>query len=309
MTKTTINLGGTTASWNDAPIAALMASMNDGSQRFLVMDFENTSGTNWALNTSVNGAPWVPQGEQNVGSQAVMTSDENPRVNIGSGVGASQWIDELVLWAGDKETFEQFTDEELSRVYELGNTLGVTMDQYGTPVSDSFDMYTVGPLAFSGSMNLYTEGPFAFSGSMPLYTEGPFPYNDNMNLFIEGSLAEAEGTTLRTINRFTKMSDHDPQLIGTFLLLASGVNIQVWDVVDGQNTPLALTSSGCYQVGNTERWGWSTANLPLTGKKKYHYYYRMTSTVDEIQLGEFFLTVPEGGRWSYPDSLGTHLVS
>ena len=309
MTKTTINLGGTTATWTDPGISSLMNSMNDGSQNFLVMDFENTSGDNWALNTSVNGAPWVPQGEQNTGSQAVLTSDVSPRLNIGSGVGASQWIDELVMWAGDKSTFEQFTEEELSRVYELGNTLGVTMDQYGTPISDSFDMYTVGPLEFSGSMNLYTEGPIEFSGSMNLYTEGPFPHNDNMHLFIEGSLAEADGTTLRTINRLTKMSDHDPQLIGTFVLLASGVNIEVWDVVDGQNVPLTLSSSGCYPVGDTERWGWSTAGLPLSGKKKYHYYYRMTSTVAEEQLGEFFLTVPEGGRWSYPDNLGTHLVS
>ena len=309
MTKTTINLGGATASWNDAAIASLMASMNDGSQRFLVMDFENTSGTNWALNTSVNGAPWVSQGEQNIGSQAVLTSDENPRVNIGSGVGASQWIDELVLWAGDKSTFSQFTSDELGRVYELGNDLGLTMDQYGTPVSDAFDMFIVGPIPFSGSMNFYTEGPIPFSGSMNLYTEGPFPYNDNMNLFIEGSLSESTETLLRTINRFTKTGDHDPQLIGTFTLLASGVNIEVWDVVDGQNTLLALSSSGCYQVGNTERWGWSTAGLPLSGKKKHHYYYRMISTVAEEQLGEFFLTVPERGKWSHPDGLGTHLVS
>ncbi len=309
MTKTTINLGGTTASWNDAAIASLMASMNDGSQRFLVMDFENTSGTNWALNTSVNGAPWVSQGEQNVGSQAVLTSDDDPRVNIGSGVGASQWIDELVLWAGDKDTFPQFDNTELSRVYELGNDLGLAMDQYGTPVSGSFDMFIIGPVQFSGSMNFYTEGPFPFSGSMNLYTEGPFPYNDNINLFIEGSFAESDGTALRTINRFTKTGDHDPQLIGTFVLLASGVNIQVWDVVDGQNTPIALTSSGCYQIGDTTRWAFDTVNIPFTSEnKKYHYYYRMTSTMDEIQYGEFFLTVPEGGRWSFPDNLGTHVL-
>lgn len=309
MTKTTINLGGTTASWNDTEISSLMASLNDGSQRFLVLDFENTSGTNWALNTSVNGAPWVSQGEQNVGSQAVLTSDENPKLKIGSGVGASQWIDELVLWAGDKSTFTQFTSEELARVYELGNSLGLTMDKYGTSISGSLNMFIIGPIQISGSVNFYTEGPIFFSGSMNLYTEGPFPHNDNMNLFIEGVLTESEGTALRTINRFTKTGDYDPQLIGTFTLPTSGVNIDVWDVVDGQNTLLTLSSSGCYRVGNTERWGWSTAGLPLSRKKKHHYYYRMTSAVAEEQFGEFFLTVPEGGKWSHPDSLDTYVLS
>jgi len=54
MTSTSISLGGTTAVWNDAGISSLMSTMNDGTDHFLVLDFEN-SGTDWTLNTSVDG--------------------------------------------------------------------------------------------------------------------------------------------------------------------------------------------------------------------------------------------------------------
>ncbi len=308
MTKTTISLGGTTASWADAGIASLMASMNDGSQRFLVLDFENTSGNNWALNTSINGVPWVSQGEQNVGSQAVLTSDENPRLNISSGVGASQWIDELVMWAGDKDVFTQFTNDELSRVYELGNTLGVTMDQYGTPISDSFDMYTVGPLEFSGSMNLYTEGPIEFSGSMNLYTEGPFVHNENMNLFIQGSLIESDETPLRTINHLTKTDDHDPDLVAKFTADVNGVQIRIWDITDGVNTSRFFGFAT--RIGNTTSWRFSTSRIARAGTKGvYQYYFSMISTTnDEEFFGEFFLTVPEGVIEAFPDDQSSFLV-
>jgi hypothetical protein len=82
----------------------------------------------------------------------------------------------------------------------------------------------------------------------------------------------------------------------------SGVNIEIWDVVDGQNTKLAISNSGCYSIDDTFRWGWSTEYLPFRQEyKRYHYYFRMTSDEGEQQYGEFFITVPERGRWSYPD--------
>lgn len=115
----------------------------------------------------------------------------------------------------------------------------------------------------------------------------------------------SSGTTselpLRIIHRLTKTGDYDPQLIGTFVTPPVSANIEVWDVVDGQNTAVTIVNSGCYAIGNTGKFGWSLAHLPFTGEnKKYHYYYRMTSNEGEYDHGEFLITVPEHGRWSYP---------
>jgi hypothetical protein len=307
MTKTIISLGGST--WNDAAITSLMSSMNTGVDRFLVLDFENTSGNNWLLNTSVDGVSWVSQGEQNTGSQPVITVDTNPRLDMGSGVGPAQWMDELVMWVGDKSVFTQFTDNELNKVYNLAATRDLTMDQYGTSIETSGSLFIAGPLDIAASGDFYIQGPILFSGSATLYTEGPFPYNDQANCYIAGQLSES-GTSLRSINRLTRTGDHDPQLVNTFEVSASGVNIQVWDTIDGQNNLMAITSSGCYQIGDTDTWGWSTANLPVSsGTNKRQYYYRMLSNQNESQYGEFFLTVPEDAVFSYPSDQDTIIQS
>ncbi len=128
MTATTLALGGTTATWNDAGIASLMSTMNDGSDHLLVLDFEN-SGTDWTLNTSVDGAAWVDQGIQNTGSQAVTTADTPPVASL-TNPDIGQWIDELVMWSGDKLLFEQFTTQELANLNDLGDVFGDTMDQF-----------------------------------------------------------------------------------------------------------------------------------------------------------------------------------
>lgn len=125
------------------------------------------------------------------------------------------------------------------------------------------------------------------------------------NLFIEGLLvsdASLSGVPLRIINRLTRMSDYDPQLVGAFSNSPSSVNIEVWDITDGQNIKLTIASSGCYQMGNSDGWGWSTQYLLLAPEaRKYHYYFKMISDTSEEQFGEFFITVPEHGLWSYPN--------
>jgi len=137
MTATTVSLGGTTAVWSDAGISSLMSALNDGSDHLLVLDFENTSGTDWNLRTSVDGAAFVDQGTQDSGTQAVTTADTPPVLEI-QDAAASQWIDELALWAGDKSVFGPFASDELANLYDLADTFGETMDKYeenyGAPI-------------------------------------------------------------------------------------------------------------------------------------------------------------------------------
>lgn len=116
-----------------------------------------------------------------------------------------------------------------------------------------------------------------------------------------GTVVES-GEETRIIHHLVKTDDHNPQLLGGFDGTPASVSIEVYDIVNAQNTLVTVTSNSCYAIGDTGKWGWSTVNLPFTQyRKKYHYYYRMTSNEGETQSGEFFITVPERGRWSYPN--------
>jgi len=129
MTATTIAIGGTTATWSGASIGTLMSTMNNGSSHLLILDFENTGGTNWVLSTSVDGSAFTSQGSQTSGTQIIATTDTDPNVSIADGVTA-QWVDELVMWAGDKTVLEPFTTQEAANLFDLADTFGETMDQF-----------------------------------------------------------------------------------------------------------------------------------------------------------------------------------
>ncbi len=106
---------------------------------------------------------------------------------------------------------------------------------------------------------------------------------------------------------FLKTPDHSPQLIGTFDTVASGANIQVWDIIGGQNTLMTVESSGCYAIGDTGRWGWSTTNLPSTQGYAKQYFYLMTSSEGETFEGQFTLDVPERAKWIYPSNINDYV--
>lgn len=140
--SSSISLGGTTAVWSGAGIVSLLGTgageMNDGVEHLLVLDFEHAGGTNWTLRTSVDGAAFTDQGTQSSGTQAVTTVDTDPEIALDNLGGEDQWVDEAVLWAGDKSLFALFTTSELANLYDLGDTFGDSMDQYeenfGAPI-------------------------------------------------------------------------------------------------------------------------------------------------------------------------------
>lgn len=96
------------------------------------------------------------------------------------------------------------------------------------------------------------------------------------------------------ITRWRRTHSYHPQLISTFTGIPISVNIQIWDIGDGQNNEITVTNSGCYRIGNTSKWAWSTQNLPfIHGHKQCHYYFRMVSNTNEEQFGEFTIVAPE----------------
>lgn len=162
----------------------------------------------------------------------------------------------------------------------------------------SGDLFINGYDTTATSGDLFTTGREVASAQRTLFIYAPPPdLYDIMTLYLGG----VSGTPLRIIHHLTRTGDHNPQLIGSLSDGVSSVNIRVWDIVDGINAQVAVTSSGCYAIGTTNTWGWSTEYLPFaSGYNNYHYFYEMVADTSEVDYGEFFLTVPEHGRWVYP---------
>jgi hypothetical protein len=301
ITPSSISLGSGTAEWNASGVSGLLATNNDGSNHLLVLDFEYSGSNDWFLRTSLDGSGWVNQSIQNLGNLTPVADTSDPATSV-SYATHDEWVDELIMWGG---TFERFTDEELGNLYELGES-GYTMGQYqdiyqevGVEVTGSGDLFIKSRDTFRGSGDLFVAGPLQIFASGDLVLEGYGEIQASGNLFLGGYIDTR--TSLRIINRLTRTWDYHPQLIGSFGEGVSIVNIRVWNVVDGINTQLTVANSGCYKIGTTDRWGWSTEYLPfMSGYHNYHYYFEMAADTNETECGEFLLTVPERSRWIYP---------
>ncbi len=127
-TATTIALGPATATWSDGAIGTLMSTMAGG-EHFLVLDFEHTGGDSWTLKTSLDGGAFVPQGAEDSGSRSTAPASLAPGLSIADGA-SGQWIDELVMWAGDKSAFESFETQELANLFDLADTFCEAMNQF-----------------------------------------------------------------------------------------------------------------------------------------------------------------------------------
>ena len=176
-------------------------------------------------------------------------------------------------------------------------------------VETSGNLFIDGFQSVSNSSNLFTLGYILQSGSIPLVVGGCFgiSINGSIDLFMEGSGIPTSGEVAKPFDWFTRTPDYYPQLIGIFDTVASGATIQLWDVTGGQNTLVPITSNTCYAIGDTNRWRWSTSNIPVGTEEARHYFYLMTSNLLEIFDGQFILDVPERAKWIHPDNMDNFL--
>jgi len=179
------------------------------------------------------------------------------------------------------------------------------MDKY-----DQCSLYIVSTVEHSASGDLFTHGIYGAFDNIDLFMSNLRPSSCIVDLFVRGvTIAPPEsGELARPIDWLLRVHDHHPQIIGTFETSANVVNIQIWDVTNGQNTAVAITASGCYQIGDTGRWGWSTANLPTVYGHARQYFYIMISDATETFDGQFFLELPEKAKWIYPDDQDEYLM-
>jgi len=178
-------------------------------------------------------------------------------------------------------------------------------------------------LIIHGHQDIVASGDLYINGHKPIITSGYLFVHGNIeisgipapSLFIHGHIIDSGSIGLfifgieplaQSIDWLLKSSDHYPQIIGT-LENATSVTIQLWEVTDGQNALVTVVSSDCYQIGNTGRWAWSTANLPTYSTYQRQYFYIMTANHNNTFAGQFFLEVPEKAKWIYPRNYDEYL--
>lgn len=261
---------------------------------FHVLDVEH-DGSDWTLRHSRDGAPWTVESPQ--AGPAFHDLHSDAHIAAGNFDNPTNKVDEVVLW----RDVELFTTQELSNLYELFNTYETTMDQYtdtfGITNSMKLWIYSPDPDLYNNTQ-LYISGPPEVSGlyaGIGLYIEVRGPDNSPV-------------LTGKPFDWLLQTSDYYPRIIGT-LLGASSVTIQVWEVTDGQNIFMTVPNSGCYAIGNTDRWGWSTSGLPSTQGYAKHYFYMMTSDTENTFDGQFIMDVPERARWIHPTDRDDYIVS
>ncbi len=127
--------------------------------------------------------------------------------------------------------------------------------------------------------------------------------SESGNLFVHGVIlmpaptGDAEG---RFIDEFCRTGDFIPSLMGQFISTSpSGVTIAVWDIIDGDNTPLTLIDDTVQQIGNTESWMWSMANMPSDNSADGQFLFRMTADTGETIEREVVIKTIADGQWKH----------
>lgn len=156
-------------------------------------------------------------------------------------------------------------------------------------------------------VNLFTPGHEVITASGSLYIAGQTAYSE-MTLYIFGDTSVAWTYQGRSAEEFVKTADYSPQLVGSVSGSPSIVTIQVWNITGGVNAELSLASSGCYSIGSTGRWGWSTSHLPAMDTDRQQFFYRMIGNTGGASDGEFKIDIPESIRWFHPSSQSEFLL-
>lgn len=310
-----ISLSG--INWSGTNITSLMNDINNGNPHLIVADFENDSGGDWILSTSLDGSGFINQGIQNSGSLFVVNTITTPTITL-SNHDPSGWVDENVLWGGDKNTFDKFTNQELSDLYNLGFTQNLAMPFF-TFKNNNLDIFINGYEIINKNIELFINSSEIFTslvdlfingftikndnidlsidgldsifGTLDLFISGPRLIIDNINLFIRGNVSGTAPSVGDdnfgiTLDQLFKNADYNPQIIGRFIGDPNSVTIEVWD---NDGNVIILTDNNCYQIGDTGRWAFSTVNLSPLVQIVSQFVYRMTGDNLETFESQFIL--------------------
>lgn len=303
-----ISSSGITDTFSTPELSGVIDALNDDTPHFVVLDFENVG--QWSLKVSVDGQPFLDVGSP-VSSVTGLTI-EQPGIKLETDEdNATQWIDELAVWSGYVINFDSFTDQELENLYNLGATFDAQLNEY----TDFFEVSTL----INNSLLLFIDGGAPSETSdLPLFIYGLESTTNDLLLFIEGEevftstisndlllfmfgsmiIDDNELDNEKSINTLIKHIDYDPILIGNFdPLTSSSATIVIWNLINNNNTSIALLDNDCFAIGNTGTFGWSLENMPSNFIKNGHFLFEMTANNGQIFVQEFKLLVKgKGGK-------------
>ncbi len=174
------------------------------------------------------------------------------------------------------------------------------------PIADSFDLYINSYIVLTSGINLFVNGSETINNFTNLAIIGPLQIINDINFYINGTVSglppieTGDDDFGLSLDQLFKNGDYNPQIIGRFTTDPNSVTIEIWDVMNGANTLLSLSGNDCYQIGDTGRWAWSTANLPSLPKIVNQYVYRMTGDTAEIFDGKFILKTQKANTNKVP---------
>jgi len=195
----------------------------DANWHFIAVDarFE-TSG--WRHRVSLDGSDWLDLG---VDTETDLP-DADARTNI-TMIGNNSAVvvaDEIIFWSSG----DLFTAQELSNLYQLGNTFNETMDQYTTifppginTISSGINCFIRGKTQTSGDISLFIPGQVE-TKRLDLFINGLEQISGSIDLHISGSPTIA----LSSLDLFLKVATPADDDITLFtvgpLLISGGVN-------------------------------------------------------------------------------------
>jgi len=262
--------------WQNSTVDLFMRQLHDRNDNFVIF---HVSGTE--LFTSINGSGFINHGVGFTPGGGT-SPPAGPSVSMTT-IDPGTFIDEVVMWAD----IDLPTSGEVTNLYNLGLS-GIPMNQY----TQTFQ-------GVNNDLTMHING-------IPFVTA----IDDDLNMYIEGIPA---GTTVtqgdtRAFDKLIKSNDFNPQIIGNLGTAATSVTIEVWNVAGGANVLLTLTDDTCFQIGDTGRWRWSTANLPSPAAAQQQYFFIMTTDLSDTAEGHFTLDIPESSKGAHPSDQDDYIL-
>lgn len=159
----------------------------------------------------------------------------------------------------------------------------------------NIDLTITGHESSNKSLDLFIPGKDTIIDNLTLFIIGEEISNSSLTLFIKGIDSESDNNFGITLDQLFKNADYSPQIIGRFITNPSSVTIEMWSLMDN-NSVVSLTGDDCYEIGNTDRWAWSTINLPPLTRRVNQYVFKMTANTSEVFEGEFILKTKKVGK-------------
>jgi hypothetical protein len=110
------------------------------------------------------------------------------------------------------------------------------------------------------------------------------------------------------IQQFKLTSNFVPYVVASFEGSPSTATIKVYSVINGENLLINILDNECIRIGDTNKFIWSTENLPNNFRIGGQFLYEITSDELEVFIGQFILTSIENNKRLVPRNKSDYIL-